>query len=145
MFRILAIAATFLGLTAAVQADVWRFVDAKGNVQYSDKWVPGSVLVKTEHSSSSIDGAPSDQQKLASSDASIASQQQAAASQQQVRNDVQKQKDEDCKKYSAEYQKAIESRRLYKEKDGQRIYASDTEADAYRLELFNRRQQACGK
>jgi hypothetical protein len=149
MFRILAIAATFLGLTAAAQADVWRFVDAKGNVQYSDKWVPGSVLVKTEHVSGgpSFDGSTStgDQQKLAASDASIASQQQAAAAQQQVRTDVQKQKDEDCKKYSAEYQKAIESRRLYKEKDGQRIYASDTEADAYRLELFNRRQQACGK
>ena len=32
MFRILAIAATLFGLTAAAQADVWRFVDAQGHV-----------------------------------------------------------------------------------------------------------------
>ena len=47
MFRILAIAATLVGLTAAAHADVYRWTDAQGHVQYSDRWVPGSMLVKT--------------------------------------------------------------------------------------------------
>jgi uncharacterized protein DUF4124 len=158
MFRILAIAATLFGLTAAAQADVWRFVDAQGHVQYSDRWVPGSVLIRTDHAtpdpsassdSPSSDPAsssePSDQQRLNASNAAIAEQQDQNAAQQQVRNDVQKVKDEDCKRFTAEYEKAIQARRLYKEKDGQRTYVSDSEADAYRLDLFNKRKQACGK
>ena len=32
-----------------------------------------------------------------------------------------------------------------KDKDGQRTYISDAEADAYRLDLFNKRRLACGK
>ena len=48
MFRILAIAATLLAVASAAQADVYRWTDAKGTVQYSDKWVPGSTLMKTD-------------------------------------------------------------------------------------------------
>jgi len=156
MFRILAIAATLFGLTAAAQADVWRFVDAQGHVQYSDRWVPGSVLVKTEHGTTDpattnngetppSSNETSDQQKLNASNAAIAEQQEQNAAQQQVHTDVQKVKDEDCKRFTAEYEKAIQARRLYKDKDGQRTYISDSEADAYRLDLFNKRKQACGK
>ncbi|HEY1282891.1 MAG TPA: DUF4124 domain-containing protein [Steroidobacteraceae bacterium] len=150
MFRTLAIAATLLGLTAAAQADVWRFVDAQGHVQYSDRWVPGSVLIKTDHAtqdpSASNSSETSDQQKLNASNTAIAGQQEQNAAQQQVRNDVQKVKDEDCKRLTAEYEKAIQARRIYKDsKDGQRTYVSDAEADAYRLDLFNKRKQACGK
>ncbi len=50
MFRILAITATLLGVASAAHADVYRWTDAKGTVQYSDKWVPGSTLVKTSKS-----------------------------------------------------------------------------------------------
>ena len=90
MFRILAIAATLFGLTAAAQADVWRFVDAQGHVQYSDRWVPGSVLVKTEHGTTDpattnngetppSSNETSDQQKLNASNAAIAEQQEQNA------------------------------------------------------------------
>jgi hypothetical protein len=105
------------------------------------------VLVKTEHQTTGpgpVDDS-SDQQRLNASNAAIAEQQDQAAAQQQVRNDVQKLKDEDCKKYTAEYEKAVQARRLYKDKDGQRTYITDAEADAYRLDLFNKRKQACGK
>ena len=149
MFRTLAIAATLFGLTAAAQADVWRFVDAKGNVQYSDRWVPGSVLIKTDHATqdpSASNSETGDEKKLNASNAAIAGQQEQNAAQQQVHNDVQKAKDEDCKRLTAEYEKAIQARRIYKDtKDGQRTYVSDAEADAYRLDLFNKRKQACGK
>ena len=48
MFRILAIAGALLGLASAAQADVWRWTDPNGTIHYSDNWVPGSTLVKTE-------------------------------------------------------------------------------------------------
>src|SRR4029079_12851472 len=109
MFRILAIAATLFGLTAAAQADVWRFVDAQGHVQYSDRWVPGSVLVKTENGTTDpattnngetrpSSNETSDQQKLNASNAAIAEQQEQNAAQQQVHTELQKGKDEDCKR-----------------------------------------------
>jgi hypothetical protein len=148
MFRILAIAAILFGITAAARADVWRLTDPEGHVQYSDRWVPGSVLIKTDKANPGLGTDPNaaDQQKLAASNAAIADQQQRAQAEQTVKNDVAKQKDEQCKKDSAEYEKAIQSRRLYKQdKDGQRIYASDAEADAYRLQLFNQRKASCGK
>jgi hypothetical protein len=145
MFRKLTIAAILFGITAAAHADVWRLTDPEGHVQYSDRWVPGSVLIKTDKANPGL-GDPNDQQRLVSANAAIAEQQQRAQAEQSVKTDVAKQKDEQCKKDSAEYDKAIQSRRLYKQdKDGQRIYASDAEADAYRLQLFNQRKLSCGK
>lgn len=149
MFRKLAIAATLLTVTAAAYADVWRWTDPQGHVQYSDRWVPGSVLIKTDKPNSEVVGDPNaatEEKKLAASNAAIAEQQQHSQAEQTVKNDVAKQKEEQCKKDSAEYEKAVQSRRLYKtDKDGQRIYASDTEADAYRVQLLNMRKASCGK
>jgi Domain of unknown function (DUF4124) len=147
MFRILAIAAILFGITAAAYADVWRWTDPEGHVQYSDRWVPGSVLIKTDKANpGGTDPNATDQQKLAASNASIADQQEHSQAEQTVKNDVAKQKDAQCKKDSADYEKAIQSRRLYKEdKDGQRTYATDAEAEAYRLQLFNQRKASCGK
>jgi len=160
MTRILAMAVALLGAMSAAHADVYRWTDAQGHVQYSDRWVPGSVLVKTEHgtqdpaatsgnetsnSDANSSSEPTEQQRLDASNAAISEQQEQNAAQQQVKNDVQKSKDADCKRFTAEYEKAIQARRLYKEKDGQRTFISDSEADAYRLDLFNKRKQACGK
>ena len=46
MFRILATAVALIGVVAAAHADVYRWTDAQGEVHYSDKWVPGSTLIK---------------------------------------------------------------------------------------------------
>jgi Domain of unknown function (DUF4124) len=151
MFRILAITATLLGLTAVAHADVWRWTDPQGHVQYSDRWVPGSVLIKIDGAHQGIladdsDGSQRLSSSLASSNAAIAEQQQKARAEQTVKNDLAKSNEELCKKYTAEYQKAIESRRLYKEdKDGKRVYSTDAEADAYRLQLLESRKAYCGK
>jgi uncharacterized protein DUF4124 len=129
MFRILIFATALIGAMMAAHADVYRWTDAQGHVQYSDRWVPGSVLIKTTGTHNPATPPPpqqtSDQQKLAASNAALAEQ---------------------CKKVTESYQKSIDSRRLYKEgKNGEREYLSEGEMEAYRAKLLNEKQQVCGK
>lgn len=144
MFRILAMTAALFGAIATAHADVYRWVDANGTVQYSDRWVPGSVLVKTAvPRGSSVDAStPAAPASAADATATDSQQQQ---SQQTVQQDVAKTREEQCKKAKADYQSAIEHPRLYRTlPNGEREYVSDAEADAYRVELLNRRKEFCG-
>lgn len=142
MFRILAIAGALLGLATAAQADVWRWTDPNGTVHYSDGWVPGSVLVKTDSHSSSAPGPASASTSSSTAATDVA---QAQRDQRAVAADVAKAKEDQCKKAREAYDKAIQSRRIYKEASGgAREYLSDADADAYRLQLLNARKQACG-
>jgi hypothetical protein len=149
MFRILVIAAALIGAASAAQADVYRWTDAQGRVQYSDRWVPGSTLVKStvpREATSSEPQAPTNQQQLATSSANVAQQQAQKDAEQAVKQDVAATKAEQCKRVTEAYQKAIESRRMYKEgKNGEREYVTDQEADAYRVKLLNERKEICGK
>jgi Domain of unknown function (DUF4124) len=148
MTRILAMAFALLGAMSAAHADVYRWTDAQGHVQYSDRWVPGSTLIKTTGPhvpNANAPTAPTDQQRLANSNTNISEQQQQHASEQTVKQDVAATRAEQCKKSKEAYQKAIESRRIYKEgKNGEREYVTDQEADAYRTRLLNERKQVCG-
>ncbi len=147
MFRILAIAAALLGLASVAQADVYRWTDSTGVVQYSDKWVPGSVLVKTDKNHVAT---PDEVQSASATPAaSGADRANELVKQQQdkrlVDADVAKSRAEQCKQAREKYDKAVSSRRIYKEgANGAKEYISDADADAYRLQLLNTRKQLCG-
>lgn len=126
MFRILAITATFLAATSAAYADVYRITDAQGHVQYTDRWEPGSVLVK--QTASSARGtpsapAPAQQTSYAATNARLAEQQANTESERTVKQDMAKTKEQQCKEATDKYEKAIRARRIFKEgKDGAREY-----------------------
>jgi hypothetical protein len=144
MLRSLAITAALMGALSTAHADVWRYVDSEGRVQYSDRWVPGSELVKTTRNSPGRPSPAPDPSALATS-RSIDEQQQQRAAEQTVQQDLAKVKAERCKKLKEEYEQAIQARRIYRTlPNGEREYISDAEADAYRVELLNRRKEACG-
>jgi len=153
MFRILAITATLIGVMSAAHADVWRWTDPQGRIQYSDKWVPGSVLIKSDRNHPSMgdpnaasDSDSADQQRLATSNAAIADQQAQRQTEDTVKQDVAKIKEKQCKEATTNYEKAIQSRRIYKDgKDGTREYLTDAQADAYRAQALTDRKSACGK
>ncbi len=149
MFRILAIAAALIGAMSAAHADVYRWTDEQGHIHYSDQWVAGSTLIKTttpRNAANSEAPPQTDSQRLANSNANIAQQQAQKETEQTVKQDVAATKAEQCKHATESYQKAIESRRMYKEgKDGAREYVSDQEADAYRAKLLTERKTVCGK
>jgi hypothetical protein len=149
MFRTLIIATALVGAMTAAHADVYRWTDPQGHVQYSDRWVPGSTLIKSTSPHNADNPGPpvqADQQKLAASNAAIAQQQAQRETQQNVRQDVAASRAEQCKQATTAYQKSIDSRRLYKEgQNGAREYLSDGEIDAYRAKLLEERKQVCGK
>ena len=147
MFRILAIAGALLGLASVAQADVWRWTDPNGTIHYSDNWVPGSTLVKTESRGSYSSPAPAASTPASGSKTpSPSDQAQAQRDQRAVQADVAKAQAEQCKKVSAAYDKSVLNRRLIKKEapDGTREYMTDPEADAYRVQLLNQRKQVCG-
>lgn len=144
-------AAAILGLAASVgaHADVYRWVDSEGRVHYSDRWVPGSELVKVNRSRQSPEAAAAraaaEQNRLAVTSDRIAAQQEDARTAQAVREDVAKAREEQCREAREQYQKAIRARRIFRTgKDGEREYLSEAEADEYRMQARNEMLAACG-
>lgn len=151
MRRVLAISALVLAAAGTAQADVYRFVDAQGRIQYSDRWVPGSELIKTSdrnratNSEAAAAQRAAEQNKLAVSNDRIAAQQAQHNAADAVRRDVAATRGEQCKKAKEVYEKSVQARRLYKVgKDGEREYLTDSQADEQRLQARMEMQNACG-
>jgi len=137
----------FAAMAGVAHADVYRWVDDHGEAHYTDRWVPGSELIKS--SKPHPDAPPSASQapsKVSSSGSQTAAAKQQQAAEAAVKADVDKTKEAQCKQAKERYQKAIEARRIYKpDKDGQeRQYMTDEETDAYRLQARNDVTLTCG-
>jgi len=150
MIRTLAIALV-LTLTAAAAhaADVYRWVDAQGGVHYTDTWVPGSTLIKVDHRPHASDTPPpsgrAPQGKPLSAGAQASADVAKAADERAMHADVAQAQDAQCKQAKDDYNKAIGSRRIWNtDKDGQRQYLSEADADAYRLQKRTDMQNVCG-
>jgi hypothetical protein len=150
MIRTLAIALvlTFAG-AAAHAADVYRWVDAQGGIHYTDTWVPGSTLIKVDHHPRASDTPPPSartvQNKTLAAGAQASADATKSADERAVHADVAQAQDAQCKQAKDDYTKAISSRRIWNtDKDGQRQYLSEADADAYRLQKRTDMQNVCG-
>jgi hypothetical protein len=150
MIRTLAIALVLtLAAIAAHAADVYRWVDAQGGVHYTDTWVPGSTLIKVDHRPHASDTAPpsgpSAQSKALNAGARASADVTKAADERAMHADVAQAQEAQCKQAKDDYNKAISSRRIWNtDKDGQRQYLSEADADAYRLQKRTDMQNVCG-
>ncbi|HSY07249.1 MAG TPA: DUF4124 domain-containing protein [Steroidobacteraceae bacterium] len=151
MFRTLSLALLLTGAAlAAPAADVYRYVDAQGGIHYTDTWVPGSTLIKMDHRATSGGAPPPTTRTAQSQQATTPANKVAAdlarqADERAVHADVAQAREDDCTKAKDSYDKAVRSRRIIKtDKDGQREYLSEADADAYRLQLRQDVQSACG-
>jgi Domain of unknown function (DUF4124) len=150
MLRRLSMTALILaGAFTLARADVYRWVDDKGEPHYSDQWVPGSEVIKT--SKSHPPGADSaartaDQKSLTASNQRIATQLGDQDNARAVQEDKTKRRQVLCKQFKDAYLQAITSKRIYKgaSSDGDRSYLSDDEADKYREGLRKSVQDNCG-
>src|SRR5580658_9081275 len=136
------------GICGVAHADVYRWVDEKGEAHYSDRWVPGSELIKSDKphpqmpnsASSTPTPTPSAQHPAAPSAAD-------RANEEAVKQDVAKVKDSQCKQAKERYQQSIDARRIYKPTqpgDTDRVFMSDAETDAYRAQARSDVTTACG-
>lgn len=141
------------GLCSVAHADVYRWVDDKGEPHYSDRWVPGSELIKSSRPHPLVtegDSSNSAQsQNKAVNDAAQSATDKLAqkANADAVKQDVTKTREAQCKAAKQHYQEAIDARRIYKSSkpgDTDRQYMSDSETDAYRAQMRSQVTDACG-
>jgi hypothetical protein len=149
MLRILAITLLALAGVSAAHADVYRWVDSNGVVQFSDRWVPGSVLVKQDKNRPAASAAPAPAPTPANAPASSGPRADEVLArerdQRTVDADIAKVRGEQCKKAREAYDYAVNTPRLYKpDKDGGKVYLSDAELSARRVDLLNKRREFCG-
>jgi uncharacterized protein DUF4124 len=149
MLRRLYISALILaGAFTLARADVYRWVDERGQPHYSDQWMPGSEVIKTSkvHPAGADSAVRStDQRNLTASNNRIAAQQSEQDNAHAVQQDVASRRAVLCKQSKDNYMKAITSRRIYAEATGgERNYLSDADADAYREQLRKQVQDYCG-
>mgnify|MGYP001814147094 FL=1 len=116
-----------LGLCMTANAEVWKWVDADGNVHYGDRPQHASSQgIKLAHHTSGSRSAKSSGQGRASSSQSAASAAEGAASESAEGRKAQEYYCNQASEIYASYSKAP---RLYRTNaDGQREYLSDREA-----------------
>lgn len=135
---------TLLGAAAIARADVvYEYTDAKGQVHYTDQWVPGAKVIRTETArGSAAQGATQGSQNDSNAAASDVKQQEAS---EVVQSDEAKARAAQCTQAKEQYQKMIQSRRIFTvDKSGERHYLSDSDADAARVQAKQAVDAACG-
>jgi Domain of unknown function (DUF4124) len=147
--RVSLTAVLFAGALTLARADVYRWVDPQGQPHYSDQWVPGSQVIKTDKAhppgAATTARAQQDQKSLTAASERISKELSAEDNARAVQADLAKSRDARCKAAKDAYQRAIISRKVYKDdKDGTRTYLSDAEADAYREQARQAVQDNCG-
>ena len=136
------------GAFTLARADVYRWVDEKGQPHYSDQWVPGSEVIKTSKAhppgwDSTTRAA--DQKNLTASNNRTTEQVADKDNARAVQDDLASRHAVLCKQSKDSYMRAITSRRVYKEgAAGERSYLSDADAEAYREQLRKQVQDYCG-
>jgi hypothetical protein len=147
MYRpVLAVAALLAAtlLAGGAHADIWKWVDSDGHVQYSDRWTPGAVLIKGERASNASSQS-SDQSQLAATDKQVTDQLNKEQAQRQVERDAAAARADQCKKAKDHYDQLIQARRIYTaDSNGSRQYLTDAQIDQERVQAKMDVDSACG-
>jgi hypothetical protein len=129
---------------AHADSDIYRWKDAQGVYHYSDQWVPGSELIKSS-SKQQVPTPSADSRSASDSDSLPADAPPTSEATQAVKDDLAKVRSQQCKEAKDAYEKAIVARRIVKsDKDGQKEYLSDADADAYRVKVRTEMDAVCG-
>jgi len=148
MLNRIPIAVIGLLLSASAMAGVYRWVDAQGNVHYTDK--PQGQAEKVE-----IESRPTDQARIAAQrEASLnqASEHEESRQKQLAADKEQQAKDQDeatekaanCTRATERLERYETAHRLYKPLEGgERQYLSDDEIDQARLDAKAERDRWC--
>ena len=149
--RFLIVIAGVLISAAAQAGDVYKSVDERGNTLYTDKPIPGAVRVATgsQRPPEVTQQAYATQQAANNRTLSDSNQRIATAQSDQriaatVAKDLEASRAERCKKARDAYQQSINTRRMYTEKDGKRVYLSDAELSQARVDSAKQVETICG-
>lgn len=139
--------ALLAGLAASARAEnIWKWVDAHGVPHYSDRPVPGAVLIKSiDTGAAATSNASDDSQTLAASSAQVTAELNRQEAAREVRKDETAERAKQCAQAKARYTKLIQARRVYTvDAKGERHYLSDQQADQDRVQARLDVQSYCG-
>ena len=132
--------------------DVYKFVDERGTTLYTDKPIPGAVLVSTgsqrppevaQRNYAANQAANNSQ--LNSSNQRIAEGQDNSRVAANVAKDLEASRAERCKKARESYQASISTLRMYRTgKNGEREYLSESELAQQRMDSAKAVDAICG-
>jgi hypothetical protein len=136
----------------AQAGDVYKYVDERGTTLYTDKPIPGAVLVSTgtqrppevaQRNYAASQAATNSQ--LNASNQRIADGKDNSRVAANVAKDLEASRAERCKKARESYQSSISSLRMYRTgKNGEREYLSDTELAQQRMDAAKAVEVICG-
>ncbi|MGD9597968.1 MAG: DUF4124 domain-containing protein [Steroidobacteraceae bacterium] len=138
----------FAAVTVAAHADVYRWVDSKGEEHYSDVPVEGAELIRT--TTPRPPGTVSAPPRVAAA-ASVPSAAPDEArttrdAERAVAKDLAAKRAKDCADAKARYEKSLQARRIFRTlENGEREYLTDAEADKVRVDNRAAMDSACGK
>ena len=138
MLRLASALALTLTLASVASADVYRYVDSKGNVQYTDKpaLLPAQKIAVQSRPTDATEVAAGSEVEQARTAAAAAARQQAAArqsDQNKAGRITATAKAEQCVKARERNDAYSTSKRLYETlPDGERRYLTDVELDEAR-------------
>ncbi|HEX3835975.1 MAG TPA: DUF4124 domain-containing protein [Steroidobacteraceae bacterium] len=144
MRRISIALAALAAVVTAANADVYKTVDAQGQVHYSDQWSLGAELIKSDHSHS-VPG-PAEAPAPGPNDHTLAPDAGKAAAAKQVQSDMAALHAEQCKQLKEQYDKVMRARRIYQpggDSSAPKQYMSDADADAERVKTRQAMDEAC--
>ena len=142
----------FFHVGTAQAGDVYKYVDERGATLYTDKPIPGAVLVSTgaqrppevTQRNYAANQATTNSQLNASNQRISESQNNSRAA-ATVAKDLEASRAERCKKAREDYQTAIASRALYRTgKNGEREYLTEAELAQQRLVYAKSVESICG-
>jgi hypothetical protein len=151
MRRISIALAALATVVITAHADVYKSIDAQGQVRYSDQWSPGATLIKSDRNHLLIDPdantAGADQKKPAvPNDHTPADAAAKQAAQKAVDSDLAAARAVECKRLQDQYDKLIHARRVMQADsgpNGERQFMTDAEADAERVKTKQAMDEAC--
>ncbi len=138
-----------LTLASAASADVYRYVDAQGNVQYTDKpaLLPAQKLAVQSRATDATEvdaSATAEQTRAAAADAARRQAAARQADQNQANRITATAKAEQCVKARERNETYSTSKRLYETlPDGERRYLTDAELDEARAQAEKAVAEMC--
>lgn len=141
--RLLLSACAVLLALSAQAADVWRYKDANGIWQFTDRPVPGAEKVTSLPRAAARPAATT---PAVTATAPAIDTAAAKRSAQQVKTDVAAVRADHCKKATENYEQSVASARIYKpDAQGNPQYLDADQIDAYRIAARTEMQQLCAK
>ena len=125
------------GLAGSARAEnIWKWVDARGVPHYSDRPVPGAVLVRTiDAGASASSAAASGSHTLAAQSEQVTAELNREQAARVVKRDEATERAKQCNEAKARYAKMIVARRIYTvDAKGGRHYLSDQQAEQDRVQ-----------